>query len=148
MDKEPGVSRPRMASCRRRPTTLLREEWIETELADKPRSYIQALAASFGVSPPARILQCTSLHLAVELAAELGAICCMSASALPFFEERIRAGGLTPLNVIGDLPDMNCVLVCNSEDLLTPAAREFSKILRQLGKESAPLAPGEAIPAA
>lgn len=132
----------RLVAGGRRETTelsiekVLQEEWIETELADKPQSYIQTLAASAGLNPPARILHCTSISLAVELAAELGAICGMAAHAVAYFQKKIEDGVLTPLNIDSPLPTMNCIAAYSHGDRLTPAARELAKILRILGREA------------
>jgi hypothetical protein len=50
---------------------------------------------------------------------------------LPFFARQIDAGLLTPLQIKDELPRMNIVMMFNSLDLLSPAARELAQILKR-----------------
>ena len=116
---------------------LLAQEWIDCELTGGTTSYIETLAAHARLPMPTTIHRSTSLHLGMELAAELGAICHAAEISMPFLEQVAISGRLTRLATNVALPSMNIVLAYPRQELLTPAAQEAARVLlarRQAGR--------------
>jgi DNA-binding transcriptional LysR family regulator len=120
----------RRANPRPSVAELMEEQWVDADGGEPDQGYISALARRLGVAPPARILKCPSMNLSVQLASRLGAICYMVSGGIAYFRSEIEAGALTPLEPDFALPQMNVVVAYPDDDLLSPAAREMTRLLR------------------
>jgi DNA-binding transcriptional LysR family regulator len=109
---------------------LMQQQWVDADGGEPDQGYICTLARQLGVAPPARTLKCPSMNVSVQLASKLGAICYMVTGGIEFFRSEIEAGALTPLELDVALPTMNVVVAYPDEDLLSPAAREMTRLLR------------------
>jgi DNA-binding transcriptional LysR family regulator len=109
---------------------LMAEQWVDTDSGEPEQGYISTLARQLGVAPPARTLKCPSMNVSVQLASKLGAVCYMVSGGIAFFRPEIEAGALTPLEIDFALPSMKVVVAYPDEDLLSPAARELTRLLR------------------
>jgi len=116
---------------------LRHEGWLTSDLADDPDGYTGLLARHFNVPPPARVVRCTSIALCLELARNLRMISHWAETALPFLAAHFRAGTMTRLELDKPLPKMNIVLAYRDEDLLSPAAALFVRLLRNAADTSA-----------
>lgn len=112
-------------------------QWLSADLADDPDGYVFVLARHFGVAPPTRVLRCTSVALCLELAPRMNAVSHWADTALPFLEPHFRTGTMTRLILEQPLPAMNIVLVYRDEELLSPAAAVFVRLLRSLNRSDA-----------
>jgi DNA-binding transcriptional LysR family regulator len=108
---------------------LMEEQWLDADGGQPDQGYICTMARQLGVAPPTRTLKCPSMIVSVQLASKLRAICYMVSGGIAFFRSEIGAGVLTPLEVDFDLPTMNVVVAYPDEDLLSPAAREMTRLL-------------------
>jgi len=109
---------------------LLADEWLDADVADMPGGYLTTLMSGLGLPLPERVIRCSSIHLSAQLAIRLGAICGMTRVALPFFRAELESGALTALQTDAELPKMHVALVYPNADLLSPAAREMTRLLR------------------
>ncbi|WP_162527301.1 LysR family transcriptional regulator [Sphingomonas solaris] len=106
---------------------LLAERWIDIDVSDE-QNYISTLFKD-EERRPARIFQCTSVSMAVDLAPRLGAIIYLVEAALPFFSRLIEDGMLTPIETDFLLPAVNVYLVKSEGSMLSPAAERFVRFL-------------------
>jgi DNA-binding transcriptional LysR family regulator len=121
---------------------LMAEQWVDADGGEPEQGYIFTLARQLGVAPPARTLKCPSMNVSVQLASKLGAVCYMVSGGIAFFRPEIEAGALTPLEVDFALPSMNVVVAYPDEALLSPAAREMTRLLRSATRISgSPVSP-------
>jgi hypothetical protein len=111
-------------------TELTQHEWVDYEPVGSGESYLATLAKDLGLATPPSVLYCSSVRLSVLLAVEIGALCHFIREAIPSFRTEIEDGRLTVLDLGCDLPSMNLAFVHVDREHLSPAAREFSKILR------------------
>jgi DNA-binding transcriptional LysR family regulator len=109
---------------------LLDSEWLDADVGDMPAGYVATIMAGLDLPMPQRVIHCSSIHLAAQLAKRLGAICGMTRAALRFFEAEFRSGALRALEIDTELPKMHVALVYPNRDLLSPAAREMARLLR------------------
>jgi DNA-binding transcriptional LysR family regulator len=114
---------------------LMGERWIDADSGEPEQGYIFTLAKQLDVAPPGRTLKCPSMIVSMQLASKLGAICYMVSGAIAFLRPEINAGVLTPLEVDFALPTMNVVVAYRDEDLLSPAAREMTRLLCSAASE-------------
>jgi DNA-binding transcriptional LysR family regulator len=114
-------------------TELMQHEWVDYEPVGSSEGYLATLARDLGLPPPARVLYCSSVRFSVLLAAELGALCHFIREAIPSFRTEIENGRLTVVDPNCKLPSMNLAFIHVDRETLSPAAREFSKIVRTTG---------------
>jgi molybdate transport repressor ModE-like protein len=111
-------------------TELAEHEWVDYEPVGSSESYLATLARDLGLATPPNVLYCSSVRFSVLLAAEVGALCHFIREAIPSFRAEIEDGRLTVLDLGCELPSMNLAFVHVDREHLSPAAREFSKIMR------------------
>jgi DNA-binding transcriptional LysR family regulator len=109
---------------------LTQHEWVDYEPVGSNQSYLATLARDLGLPPPTSVLYCSSVRFSVLLAAEVGALCHFIREAIPSFHTEIEDGHLTVLDLDCRLPSMNLAFIHIDREHLSPAAREFSKIVR------------------
>lgn len=109
---------------------LMDSEWIEYNPENSDEGYIAALNRELGTRHPVKVTHCSSVRLSVMLAMEFGAVCHFVREAIPTFSEDIAEGRLSVLQIDRKLPSMNLALVHPDRDLLSPTAREFTKLIR------------------
>lgn len=112
---------------------LMDEQWVDTDGGEPEQGYIFALTKTLNVPLPARILKCPSMTVSTQLAARLGAICYRVDATIPYLRSEIESGALTPIEVDVALPTMDVVVAYPDEDLLSPGARELTRLLRSVG---------------
>lgn len=118
---------------------LLDREWLDADVADMPGGYLATLMSGLGLPLPGRVIRCSSIHLSAQLAIRLGAVCGMTRVALRFFQSEIESGALSALQTAEELPKMHVALVYPNADLLSPAAREMTRLLRATYAPHAPV---------
>ncbi len=108
----------------------LRElEWLALDAPDDPNGYISTLFSQFRSAAPARVVRCSSLYLYRELGSRLNAVTHWSQMAFGALEPAFQEGRMTRLELAGPMPRLNVFLVYPDEDLLTPTATQFVKVL-------------------
>jgi len=105
-------------------------DWIALDDPDDPSGYIRTLLSQFSVPMPTNVVRCTSVGLYFELARRLTAITHWAESAFIPLQPLFQEGVMTRLEVDGKMPRLNIFLVYQDEDLLTPSAAQFVRILR------------------
>jgi DNA-binding transcriptional LysR family regulator len=105
-------------------------EWVDYNAENSEEGYISTLTRDLDLRPPPNVVHCSSVRLSVLLAAELGAVCHFVRQAIPSFHQEIEAGRLSVLELDRAIPKMNLMLVHADRDFLSPAAREFTKLIR------------------
>jgi DNA-binding transcriptional LysR family regulator len=109
---------------------LMELEWIECNQEGFELGYIATLARELGVGHPQKVTHCSSVWLSVMLAAEFGAICYFARESIPYFKQHIARGRMTVLQLDRAVPKMKLALVHAERDTLSPASREFTKLIR------------------
>ncbi len=110
-------------------------EWVDYIQEDLGISYISTLTRELGVKHPPKVLHCSSVRLSVLLAIELGAICHFVRGAIPAFRREIEGGRLSVLELDYPLPPMNLGMIHRDREVLSPAAREFAKLVRSMSSD-------------
>lgn len=106
---------------------LFQYEWIDYDPREGLDSYIKALSASHDLQPPERITYCSSLMLAINLVAELGAVCAVAEKALPFLSSHMADRNLFLIEQEMKMPPMNVVMLFQDWETLSVGAKTFAK---------------------
>jgi DNA-binding transcriptional LysR family regulator len=105
-------------------------EWVDYNAENSEEGYIFTLTRDLNLRPPPNVIHCSSVRLSVLLAAELGAVCHFVRQAIPSFRHEIEEGRLSVLQLDRAIPRMNLALVHADRDFLSPAVREFTRVIR------------------
>jgi LysR family transcriptional regulator of abg operon len=108
---------------------LCGHEWLELDTADGLEGYLKSLFVMNNLPFPSRVMRCSSTSLGYELASRLDVVTCWIKRSFDQLEPRFSAGRMIELKTDIALPQLNVFLVYQDEDLLTPAALQFTRIL-------------------
>ena len=111
---------------------LARMSWLAGDMEDDANGYIEVLVREAGLSPPPRIVRCTSIGLYLGLARQKGFVSHWPEPALEHLESQFRARYISRLHISGPLPSMGIVLAFREEALLSPSAATLLRALRML----------------
>lgn len=112
------------------PTDLTIEQlhalpWFALDSADDASGFIMTLFGQHKLPLPERIIRCSSMLLASDLAMRIPAVSVWTSPGWPVLESLCRAGTMKQLRIEGSTPQVGIYLTYPSEDLLTATAREF-----------------------
>lgn len=111
-------------------STLSGYEWLELDTADELDGYLKTLFEFYGLPLPQRIVRCSSTSLGYALASRLNVVTCWARRSFEEIEPRFSSGRMVRLTTDNPLPDLIVSVAYRDEDLLTPAARNFVRLLQ------------------
>jgi LysR family transcriptional regulator, regulator of abg operon len=114
--------------------TLMQHPWLIWDALDDASSLIGSILERYAISPPTRLLRCTSTALYREMSTGTDLISLWAESV---FEQPARARTLRKIDLIEALPDMTIGLVCRNIELVTAIAAQLIGLIREAADELA-----------
>jgi DNA-binding transcriptional LysR family regulator len=114
---------------------LSQEAWLTSDPADDPAAFLSRLAEHFGAAPPQRVTRCSAISLYYDLALRLDVVTHWAEPVRTRLQPAFDAGLLTHIELETTMPELFIILAFEDEDLLSPAARNFVRLLSRLAED-------------
>lgn len=104
----------------------LREmSWLVLDPVIDTHSLVSTLFGQHGLAPPARIIQCSSLAMYIELAGRLDVVSAWTDAGMNALCKREEEGAMKRLRVTGPMPTATMCIAYPAIDMMTATTREF-----------------------
>lgn len=113
---------------------LSHEAWLTSDPADDASAFLNRLAEHYGAAPPHNVTRCSAASLYFDLATRLDVVTHWAEPIRARLQPAFDTGLLTRIELEGSPPVFSILLAYEDEDLLTPAAHNFARLLKQSAK--------------